>query len=150
MTGAFVCGDLLCPLVLLALSGGAGLLVRQLSGAWLPAVLVLPVGFGLVVATCAFATYISFLAPAAGYIVLAFALARIAFAAIGAPTLLPGTPTWTGYSRIVDIGFQMDFARYVAELGRVSAGNNSSYDLVVGKLLNIGYPGGAQVTLGAI
>jgi hypothetical protein len=176
MTGAFICGCILFPLVLLALSGGAGLLVRQLSGAWLPAVLVLPVGFGLVVATCAFATYISFLAPAAGYIVLAFALAGIAlaaragtlrmprprgipwaalaalfaFAAIGAPTLLTGTPTWTGYSRIVDIGFQMDFARYVAELGRVSAGNNSSYEMVVGKLLNIGYPGGAQVTLGAI
>ena len=176
MTGAFICGCILFPLVLLALSGGAGLLVRQLSGAWLPAVLVLPVGFALVVATCAFATYIHFLAPAAGYIVLAFALAGVAlaahagtlrvprpkgipwaalaalfaFAAIGGPTLLTGTPTWTGYTRLVDIGFQMDFSNYVAQLGRASAGNNSSYELVVGKLLNIGYPGGGQATLGSI
>jgi hypothetical protein len=176
MTGAFICGCILFPLVLLALSAGGGLLVRRLGGGWLPGILLLPVGFGLLVATCSFATYISWLAPAAGYVALALAIvgfalearagtlrvprldripwgalaALFAFAAIGAPTLLTGTPTWTGYTRIVDIGFQMDFAQHLAEAGRAAVGSSSSYQLVVGKLLNIGYPGGGQATLGAV
>ncbi len=160
--------------MLLALSAGGGLLVRRLAGGWLPGVLVLPVGFALLVATCSFATYVSWLAPAAPYIPVVFALAGIgleahggarriprpsaipwavlaslfAFAAIGAPTLLTGTPTWSGYTRIVDIGFQMDFSRHLAEAGRAAVGNASSFQVVAGKLLNIGYPGGAQATLG--
>jgi hypothetical protein len=176
LTGSFICGAILFPLVLLALSGGGGLLVRRLGGGWLPGVLVLPVGFGLLVATCSFATYIGWLAPAAGYLALVLALAGIvlearagklrallpsgipwaalaalfAFATIGAPTLLTGTPTWSGYSRIVDIGFQMDFSQHLAQAGRASLGSGSSYDAVVNKLLNIGYPGGGQATLGAI
>ncbi len=176
MTGSFICGCILFPLVLLALSAGGGLLVRRLGGGWLPSGLVLPVGFALLVATCSFATYIGWLAPAAGYIALALALAGFvlqrragalrppalegipwgalaafaAFAAIGAPTLLTGTPTWTGYSRIVDIGFQMDLANHLAAAGRAAVGSDSSYHLVIQKLDNIGYPGGAQATLGAV
>jgi len=176
MTGSFISGCLVFPLVLLALSAGGGLLVRRLGGGWLPAGLVLPVGFALLVATCSFVTYIDWLAPAAGYIALAFALAGfalearagglqarlpkrvpwaalaglVAFAAVGAPTLLTGTPTWTGYTRLIDIGFQMDFAKHLATAGRMAVGSESSYHLAVQKLLNIGYPGGGQATLGAI
>jgi hypothetical protein len=176
MTELLICGCILFPLVLLTLSAGGGLLVRRLGGGWLPGGLVAPVGFALLVATCAFATYISWLAPAAGYIALALALAGFvlewragalrasrldgipwgalaalaAFAAIGAPTLLTGTPTWTGYSRIVDIGFQMDLAQHLTDAGRAAVGNDSSYHLVIQKLLNIGYPGGAQAALGAV
>jgi len=135
-----------------------------------------PVGFGLLVATCSFVTYISWLAPTAGYVALVLALAGFAleardgtlrgprldgipwaalaglaaFAAIGAPTLLTGTPTWTGYSRIVDIGFQFDFAQHLADAGRAAVGNNSSYHLVAQKLVGIGYPGGGQAVLGSI
>jgi hypothetical protein len=176
LTGPFICGGILFPLVLLALSTGCGLLVRRIGGGWLPAILLAPVGFALVVATCAFATYIHWLAPAAGYFVLAFALlgfflqARTgglrpprmdgipwgllaglaAFVAVGAPVLLSGTPTWSGYSRIVDIGFQMDFSQYIAEAGRAAAGLNSSYHVNAEKLVSIGYPGGGQATLGSI
>ena len=176
MTGSFICGCILFPLVLLALSAGGGLLVRRLGAGWLPSSLVLPVGFALLVATCAFVTYIDWLAPAAGYIALVLALAGfvlewragtlrlprldgipwgalaglVAFAAIGAPTLLTGTPTWTGYTRIVDIGFQMDFAQHLADAGRAAVGSDSSYHLVVERMIGIGYPGGAQATLGVI
>ncbi len=164
------------PLVLLGLSAGGGLLVRRLGAGWLPAVLVLPVGFALLVATCSFTTYIAWLAPATGAIALLIAVAGFAlearsgtlrrphvegipwaalaglaaFAAIAAPTLLTGTPTWTGYSRIVDIGFQMDFAQHLAEAGRTAVGSESSYHLVVQKENNIGYPGGGQATLSTI
>ena len=157
MTGSFICGCILFPLVLLALSMGGGLLVRRLGAGWLPTVLLAPVGFALVVSTCSFATYIEWLAPGAGYIALAFALigfilearagtfrgrsrgrrprsipwaalaALAAFAAVGLPTLLTGTPTWTGYSRIIDIGFQMDFAQYLSQAGRAAVHFNSSY-----------------------
>jgi hypothetical protein len=176
MTGSFISGCLVFPLVLLVLSAGGGLLVRRLGGGWLPVGLVLPVGFALLVATCSFVTYIDWLAPAAGYIALAIALAGfvlqaragglrarrpkgipwaalaglVAFAAVGAPTLLTGTPTWTGYTRLIDIAFQMDFAKHLATAGRVAVGSESSYHLSVQKLLNIGYPGGGQATLGAI
>jgi hypothetical protein len=176
MTGSFISGCILFPLVLLGLSAGGGLLVRRLGAGWLPAGLVLPVGFALLVAICAFVTYIDWMAPAAGYVALAFAVggfglaARagtlrrppiegipwaalaglVAFAAIGAPTLITGTPTWTGYSRIVDIGFQMDFAQHLADAGRAGVGNDSSYHLVVERMVGIGYPGGGQATLGAI
>lgn len=176
MTGSFICGCILFPLVLLGLSAGGGLLVRRLGGGWLPGGLVLPVGFALLVATCAFATYIHWLAPAAGYIALALALVGLAlegrakalrtprldgipwaalaglgaFVAIGAPALLTGTPTWTGYTRIVDIGLQMSFTQHLADAGRTAVGNDSSFHVDVQKLVDIGYPGGAQATLGAI
>lgn len=176
MTGAFICGCILFPLVLLVLSIGGGLLVRRLGGGWLPAGLIVPVGFALLVVVCSFATYIDWMAPAAGYIALVFALAGfvlewragtlhwprldgvpwgalaglVAFMAVGAPTLLTGTPTWTGYTRIVDIGLQMDFAQHLADAGRAAVGNESSYHVVVQKLVGIGYPGGGQATLGVI
>jgi len=176
MTGSFICGGIVFPLVLLMLSIGGGLLVRRLGGDWLPTILVAPVGFALLILTCSFATYIGWLAPAAGYIALTFALlgfllqARAgglrlphmdglpwgllaglaAFVAVGAPVLLTGTPTWSGYSRIVDIGFQMDFSQYLAEAGRAAVGSDSSYHANVEKLVGIGYPGGGQATLGAI
>jgi hypothetical protein len=174
LTGSFICGGILYPLVLLALSAGGGLLVRRVGAGWLPGVLVAPVGFALLIATCSFATYITWLTPVAPYIPVVFALAGVglearagklhaarlrgvpwgtlaalfAFAAIAAPTLLTGTPTWSGYSRIVDIGFQMDFSQHLAEAGRAAVGVASSFQVVVGKLLNIGYPGGGQATLG--
>jgi hypothetical protein len=166
----------LFPLVLLGLSVGSGLLVRRLGGGWLPAGLLVPVGFALLVAWCSFASYISWLAPSAGFIALALALLGYAlawrggtlrgpsfdgvpwgalaglgaFVAVGAPTLLSGTPTWTGYTRIVDIGLQMDFANYMAHAGRAAVGLDSSYHVDVQKLVDIGYPGGAQATLGMI
>lgn len=176
LTGSFICGCILFPLVLLGLSVGGGLLVRRIGGGWLPTGLVTPVGFALLVSACAFATYIDWLAPAAGYIALALSLLGFAlewragalraprlrgvpwaalaglgaFAAIGAPVLLTGTPTWTGYTRIVDIGLQMDFAQHLADAGRAAVGNDSSYHVDVQKFVIIGYPGGAQATLGAV
>jgi hypothetical protein len=176
LTGLFICGCILFPLVLLGLSAGGGLLVRGLGGDWLPDGLVLPVGFALLVAVCSFTTYIGWLVGAAGYIALAFALggfalaaragrlhrprldgipwvalaAIAAFAAIAAPTLLTGTPTWTGYTRLIDLGFQMDFSHYLAEAGRAKTTFDSSYHANAEKLVSIGYPGGGQATLGVI
>jgi hypothetical protein len=177
--GSFVSAWVLFPLVLLATSTGCGLLVRRIARGELHAVLVAPVGFALLVAICAFATSYGWLAPAAGPIAVAVAAvglvleargrrstrprsrgrawlwptlaAAIAFAALGGPVFLTGEVGWTGYTRIVDIAFQMDFAQHLADAGRVTPPNGgSSYNIVTTKLLGIGYPGGSQATLGAM
>ncbi|HLB22139.1 MAG TPA: hypothetical protein VK605_08500, partial [Solirubrobacteraceae bacterium] len=171
---------MLFPLVLLVASVGCGLLVRAAAGGQLTALLVAPVGYALVVATCSFATSYGWLAPLGGPLVAVFAVAGLAleararrplrrprpslsrwvwpllaalaaFAAVGGPVFLTGEVGWTGYTRIVDIAFQMDFAQHLADAGRVSPPNgNSSYYIVNSKLLGIGYPGGSQATLGAM
>jgi hypothetical protein len=77
--------------------------------------------------------------------------AAIAFAAVGGPVFLTGRVGWTGYTRIVDIAFQFDFAQHLADAGRSTpASGNSSYNIVVTKLIGVGYPGGSQATLGAM
>ncbi|MHB1810122.1 MAG: hypothetical protein ACYCU0_12645, partial [Solirubrobacteraceae bacterium] len=72
------------------------------------------------------------------------------FVSVGGAAFLTGAPTWTGYTRIVDIGFQMDFANYLAHMGRHVPSLASSYKVVGQKLTDSGYPGGGQATLGAI
>ncbi len=171
---------MLFPLVLLVASVGCGLLVRTAAGGQLSLLLVTPVGFALVVAICAFTTSYGWLAPLGGPIVAVVAVAGLglaargrsplrqtdlslrrwiwplltalaAFAAVGGPVFLTGRVGWTGYTRIVDIAFQMDFAQHLANVGRMAPPNgNSSYNIVNAKLLGIGYPGGSQATLGAM
>lgn len=179
MIGSFLSAWVLFPLVLLVASLGCGLLVRAVSGGELAAVLVLPVGFALVVVICSFTTSYGWLAPLGGPLVAVFAVAGLAlgasggrfrlarggragwlwpllaalgaFAAVGGPIFLTGSVGWTGYTRIVDIAFQLDFAQHLADAGRSAVVNgNSSYNIVVAKLLGIGYPGGSQATLGTI
>jgi hypothetical protein len=164
---------------MLVASFGCGLLVRRAGGGGLPALLVAPVGFALVVAICAFATSYRWLAPGGGAIVAVLTIvglalearsrghslpsldpgrwlwpllaALVGFAAVGGPVFLTGGVGWTGYSRIVDIAFQMDLAQHLANAGRsLPANGGSSYNIVNAKLLGIGYPAGAQSTLGEI
>jgi hypothetical protein len=165
--------------VLLLASVGCGLLVRRLAGGALSTLLVAPTGFALVVVICAFACSYGWLAQAAGPIVAVVAViglglelrgrsqrrkrprpaawvwpalaALVAFAAVGGPVFLTGQVGWTGYTRIVDIAFQFDFAQHLADAGRTTpSSGDSSYNIVVSKLIGIGYPGGSQATLGAM
>ncbi len=176
--GSFLGAWVLFPLVLLLCSWGCGLLVRRISGGTLSAGLIVPVGFALVLVVCTFFTSFSSLAPAAAPIAAALAAlglalearsrslrlsavrssawvwpalaALAAFAAVGGPVFLTGNVGWTGYTRIVDIAFQMDIAQHLAQAGRAVAPNQgSSYNVVINKLLGVGYPGGSQATLGS-
>jgi hypothetical protein len=177
MTGLFLSAWLLFPLLLLGVSAGCGLLVRRVSGGAVSGVLLLPVGFALTVAVCTLGTSVTWLAPYAGGLTVVIALvglllergslsirgyrisramvfpaiaAFVAFAAIGAPVVLTGTPTWTGFGRIVDTAFQMAFAQHLAEAGRSVPIGNSSFNETIEGLTGNGYPGGAQATLGAM
>jgi len=179
LAGSFISAWVLFPCVLLLASVGCGLLVRRLAAGELSTLLVAPTGFALVMVICAFACSYGWLAEAAGPIVAVVAVAGlllelrarsprvaaisrsawvwpalaalVAFAAVGAPVFLTGRVGWTGYTRIVDIAFQFDFAQHLANAGRTNpASGNSSYNIVVSKLIGIGYPGGSQATLGAM
>lgn len=177
MTELFLSAWLLFPLILLGVCGGSGLLVRRLSGGAVSGVLLLPVGFALTVAVCALGTSIAWFAPFTGALAVAVAAvglllerrslrfggqrvsaavlypaiaAFVAFAVIAAPVVLTGTPSWTGFGRIVDTAFQMAFSQHLVEAGRsVPAGDSSFNETLLG-LTGNGYPGGAQATLGAL
>jgi hypothetical protein len=177
MTGSFLSAWVLFPLLMLALSAGSGLLVWRLSGRALSGTLVLPVGFALTLAICTLGTSVTWLAPASGALaaatsgvgfllglsrlrpltrrrpsiaVYAGAAAVSAFAVYAAPVVLTGTPSWTGFGRIVDTAFQMAFAQHLADVGRQVPVADSSFNLTVQGLAANGYPGGAQATLGAL
>ncbi|MDQ3768857.1 MAG: hypothetical protein M3370_05170, partial [Actinomycetota bacterium] len=70
--------------------------------------------------------------------------------AIALPVLLTGQPGFTGYTRIVDLAFQLDLAQQFVTDGRsVPRSPQSSYDEVVARLVGAGYPAGAPAVLGA-
>jgi hypothetical protein len=177
MTGLFLSAWLLFPLLLIGVCGGSGLLVRRLSGGAVSGVLLFPVGFALTVAVCTLGTSITSVAPSAGALAIGVAVlglvlelprlrfdrprvsgavlyptlaAFVAFAAIAAPVVLTGTPTWTGFGRIVDTAFQMAFSQHLAEAGRSVPAGNSSFNQTILGLTGNGYPGGAQATLGVL
>jgi hypothetical protein len=176
MTGLFLSAWILFPLLLLVASLGSGLLVRRISAGAVSGVLLLPVGFALVISICTLGTSITWLAPATGAIALAVGVlgivlelpggrpalpragaivwpaiaAVVAFAVIGAPVFLTGTPSWTGFGRIVDTAFQMAFSQHLSETGRSVPVGDSSFNETILGLTGNGYPGGAQATLGAI
>ena len=173
----FLISWLLFPLTLFVLSLGVGLLVRRLAGGVLPGALVLPMGFAGLVVVVGLVTYLDATAELAGPaaallalagIVLAFraggrpprpprsawapaAAAASPFVAIAAPVVLTGRPGFTGYGRIVDLAFQLDLAVWFSSRGReLPEVVTSSYTEVIGKTVNVGYPGGGQAALGSV
>src|SRR5262249_42941193 len=87
------------------------------------------------------------ISPAIAYPTIA---ALVGFAVIAAPVALTGTTSWTGYERIVDIGFQIAFSQHLGGAGRQGPGIESSFTETIAALTSNGYPGGAQATLGAL
>ena len=165
------------PLLAVTASAGCGLLVRRLAGDSLPPVLVLPCGFAGMIVVGTAGTSISALAPATGWLIAAVAVAGFisarpllrvpwpasenwrwaaaaaagAFAAFAAPVILTGAPTFTGYLRIVDLAHQFDFTQQLIHDGRsLQEPIDSSFEQVVAKLVDSGYPGGFHSVLGGL
>jgi hypothetical protein len=165
---------LVFPVVLAVLCLGCGLLLARAAGPSLPRVLLLPAGLAVVVALAVLLTFMDATAPLTTPALVAVALAGFAlagrdrliglrpsrawlwpaiaaalpFAAIAAPVVLTGEPGFTGYGRIVDLAFQMDLAAYLVEHGRsLPEATDSSVTALADRLLDAGYPGGAQAAL---
>jgi hypothetical protein len=177
--GLFLVSYLATPLVLLAASAGAGLLVRRLARGAIAPVLVLPLGFATLLAVGTFLTGFSWSVTAhlnwvaivaltlGGLIwcrrdirplladrraVLWPALAAAgAFLAILSPAFLTGQATWTGYARIVDLALQFEWASWLTTHGReLPYPRTSSYLTVMSKTAVTGYPGAGNAVLGSV
>ncbi|MEJ7782459.1 MAG: hypothetical protein WKF99_07795 [Solirubrobacteraceae bacterium] len=168
---------LIYPVVLALLACGCGLLVRRVAGVAMPPALVLPVGLAVLVVVATVLTFLDATAELAAPAMAALALgglvvgvrggaltrlspprawiwpavaALLPALAIALPVLLTGQPGFTGYTRIVDLAFQLDLAQQFVTDGRsVPRSPQSSYDAVIARVVGAGYPAGAPAALGA-
>ena len=165
------------PVVVVALSLGAGLGLRRLAGSGaLAGVLVLPAGMAAIVTVSALTTQFDALAEltapcilviaVAGFVATGRSLSQLRPArswiwpslaallpavTIAAPVVLTGKPGLTGYTRIPDLMHQLQFTQWITHSGRTippESAVDSSYLETVIKMLGVGYPGGAQGALG--
>ncbi len=180
MIGIFLVAWVVFPALMLVLCGGAGLLVRRVTGPQaVPPVLTVPVGLALLVVVGGIFCDAKLLAPLAapafvivgvvGLVLGRGTIARVvrrgvrgadpwaiaaafgAWALVAAPIVLSGKPGFTGYGRIVDISYELDLAVHFAHSGRhIPAAGTSAFDVVMKKYLGAGYPGGGPWTLGAL
>jgi hypothetical protein len=143
----FVLTTLVYPLVLALLCVGAGLLVDRLSREWLAAMLLPAVGAATLIVVSQLSTYVTPLAPATPYLLLAVALAGIVFGrkrvrvlALAArssrgarwqllvcplayllalaPVLLAGRPTFSSYMALADSAVHMLGADFLIRHGQ--------------------------------
>jgi hypothetical protein len=164
---------LIYPAVLAVLAWGGGLLLDRAAGGAIPRVLIVPAGLATLTVVGVVLTYLDataeLTAPAlvvlamAGFVLVLrgrprpphgwvwpLAAALLPFLVIAAPVLVTGQAGFTGYARIVDIGFQLNLAQQFVTEGRaIPMPALSSFEEVVGRTLGDGYPGGAQAVLGA-
>ena len=167
---------LLAPLAMALVFLGCGLLLRRTAADTVPGALVLPLGFALVLVVSGLMTSFELTAGWAAAVFVPLALigmfvgrgdlaalgrrrraalwpalaALVAFTVVAAPLVLSGSPTFTGYTRIVDIAYQWELSDHLVNEGRSQiADADSSHTYQVSKLLTAGYPGAWQATLGS-
>ncbi len=157
------------PLLLAGLSFGCGRLLEAAGGARLPAGLVVPVGFTVVVVAAQFATLWDATAELAGPFVCVLAAAGLVLAwrrrarpdpwlvAVGlgvffvfaAPVLLSGAATFAGYIKLDDTATYFAMTDRVMEHARDLSGLQiSSYLRTLETTIALGYPTGSLMPLG--
>lgn len=168
---------ILFPLLLTALCVGCGFLLEWLTGRRLPGLLVAPAGLAVIVVLAAILTSrgetASLATPAVviaalGGLFLAYrkdgrdwrqlrgpldgwvlAAALAVFLVYGAPVVLSGNPTFTGYIKLDDTATWMTFVDQMMNSGRDLSGlEPSTYQTTLQVNLPNGYPVGAFLPLG--
>ncbi len=143
----FVLTTLVYPVVLALLCVGAALLVDRVSGGWLPAMLLPVVGAAALIVVSQLSTYVTPLAPATPYLLLAVALAGfllgrkraralvlaarsargarwrllvcpLAYLLALAPVLLAGRATFSSYMALADSAVHMLGADFLIRHGQ--------------------------------
>jgi hypothetical protein len=172
----FLATALVYPCVLTVLCTGAGLLVDRLSGGFLAAALLLPVGGAGLIAVSQLTTYLPAAAPATPYVVLGVAAAgwwlgrararalwrrwRVAvwpvaasvaaYAIALAPVLAAGRPTFSSFMALADSAVHMMGADYLLHHGQ-DYGHldlRNSYGQFINDYYNNSYPSGADTLFG--
>jgi hypothetical protein len=172
----FVLTTLVYPLVLALLCVGAALLIDRLSGGWLPAMLLPAVGAAALIAVSQLSTYVTPLAPATPYLLVAVALAGfvlgwrraralvlaarslrwqplvfpLVYLLALAPVLLAGRPTFSSYMALADSAVHMLGADFLIRHGQDYSHLDlrSSYGLYVRNYYASSYPSGADTLYG--
>jgi hypothetical protein len=172
----FVATALLYPCALVALCAGAGLAVDRVCGAFLPASLFVTVGAAALIGLSQLTTYISPLAPATPYLMLAFALAGfalgwgrarglvgrcvgdpwpalvsvLAYAIALAPVLAAGRPSFSSYMALADSAVHMLGADFLIRHGQHYAhlDLHNSYGQFIRDYYGMSYPSGADTLFG--
>jgi hypothetical protein len=173
----FALATLVYPVVLAALSVGAGLLVDRCSGGFLPAALLPTVGVAALIAVSQLFTYAAPLAPATPYAIGAFAVAGLvlgsarlralarrwrasiwqffapvlAYLLALAPVLLAGRPSFSSYMTLADSAVHMMGADFLLRHGQDYShlDLHNSYGLYINNYYNTYYPSGADTLFGA-
>ncbi|HTA13658.1 MAG TPA: hypothetical protein VK781_02225 [Solirubrobacteraceae bacterium] len=172
----FVLTTLVYPVVLALLCTGAALLVDRASGGFLPGMLFPAVGAAALIVVSQLSTYVSAIAPATPYLLVAVAVAGlvlgwgraralapawrtspaqlallpIAYALALAPVLLAGRPTFSSYTALADSAVHMLGADFLIAHGQNYAhlDLHNSYGLFLDSYYNTSYPSGADTLLG--
>jgi hypothetical protein len=172
----FVPTTLVYPVVLALLCLGAALLVDRACGSLLPAMLFPAVGAAALIALSQLSTYITPLAPATPYLLVALALAGLllgrqrlrtfarswrtsiwqllvcplTYVLALAPVLLAGRPTFSSYMALADSAVHMLGADYLIRHGQDYSHLDlrNSYGLFVHSYYGSSYPSGADTLFG--
>lgn len=173
----FAAAILLFPLILCCLSLGIGLLVERLTGTLLPALLLLPVGFGALIAISQFTTWWGPSAPLTPWVLVALAIlgallsrAQLrerwrsrprgwwwlpasgvaAYGIVAAPIIFAGRVTFTGYLLDTTGAIQIAGAERLLHHAHDFAAGTSTYGLTLAAYFGNGYPSGGQGALAAV
>ncbi len=172
----FVLTTLVYPVVLALLCLGGALLVDRAGGGFLPAMLFPTVGGAALIVLSQLSTYVTPLAPATPYLLVALALAGLlvgrqrlhelvrawrtsiwqllvcplAYALALAPVLLAGRPTFSSYMALADSAVHMLGADFLIRHGQDYShlDLHNSYGLFVHNYYGSSYPSGADTLLG--
>jgi hypothetical protein len=172
----FVLTTLVYPVVLALLCVGAALLVDRLSGGWLAAMLLPAVGAAAMIAVSQLSTYVTPLAPATPYLLVAVAAAGLilggrraralvlaartsglqllvfplVYLLALAPVLLAGRPTFSSYMALSDSAVHMMGADFLIRHGQDYSHLDlrNSYGLFIHGYYGSSYPSGADTLYG--
>jgi hypothetical protein len=173
----FLATALLYPCVLAVLCTGAGLLADRLSGSWLPAQLLIVIGAATLIAVSQLSTYISAIAPATPYLIVAVALAGyalawgrarsiaarllerpwllalpvVAYLIALAPVLLAGRASFSSFMALSDSAVHLIGADYLIRHGHnwSHLDQHNSYGRFILEYYSTSYPSGADTLFGA-
>jgi hypothetical protein len=173
----FLAAVILFPLLVWLLSCGCGLLVERLTGTCLPALLVLPLGFGGIVVVSQFTLWLKLTAPLTPFVLVVLALvgaalsreelrsrwrqrargwwtvaapAIAAYLIVAAPVIASGRLTFTGYLIDTTGAVQIAGGEWLLHHGHDFSNTIPSYGAMLSAYFGHGYPYGGQGVLASI